>query len=85
MNNNPNPKTSTSQCARIYKYLLEGKTIDPIIAKDLFRCGRLTARIDVLEIKRGFETIRGWIKYSGRNYRTYHLPELYLMEYHKIK
>ena len=51
MNDNPNPKSSASQCARIKNYLLQGNKIDQEKALNMFGCFRLASRIHDLRRK----------------------------------
>lgn len=45
MNNNPNEKSSNSQCAQMLSYLQSGKTFTTLDALYLFNCIRCSARI----------------------------------------
>jgi len=72
MNNNPNPKSSASQCARIYKYLLEGKTISNGDAYFFFECNRLAARIYDIKMKHNVEINSRFVEtMSGKRVKEY--------------
>lgn len=51
MNENANPVSSESQCRRILKHLLAGRTVTPLEALKKFKSLRLAARISDLKDK----------------------------------
>ena len=71
MNDNPNTKSSASQCAMIKDWLEQGNTIDGMTALDLFGCFRLPSRIHDLR-ERGMTITDRWkTTASGKRVKEY--------------
>ena len=66
-NINPNSKSSRSQAARIAEYLLEGNTITPIEALEMFGSFRLGARIADVEKLTGIRPQRRLVQVRNRS------------------
>ncbi len=66
-NNNDNPETTASQTSRILSYMLEGHSITPLEALDLFGCFRLGARIKDIEKHLGYAPKRDRVQVKNRD------------------
>lgn len=77
MNDNPNPKSSASQCKQILAWLQEGKTLTSIQALTQFECFRLASRVHDLR-QRGIDICKRMVKNpnNGKRYAEYYInPE----------
>lgn len=69
MNDNPNPKSSASQCKLIEQWLLDGHSITQLDALNLFGCFRLASRIHDLR-KQGMNITATKIQTPSGKYIT---------------
>lgn len=60
-NDNPNIKTSSSQCAAIRQFLERGNSLTALQALNHFGCARLASRIDELR-KAGMKIETIWLR-----------------------
>lgn len=75
INENPNPKSSATQCAQIKDWLLQGNKLTSLEALNLFGCMRLASRIhDLREKGLNIHTERIQVP-SGKYVTQYSIPE----------
>ena len=77
MNENPNPKSSASQCKQILAWLQVGKTLTSIQALTQFGCFRLASKLHDLR-QRGIDICKRMVKNpnNGKRYAEYYInPE----------
>lgn len=72
-NINPNPTSSSSQKSKILAYLLDGNSITPLEALELFGSFRLGARIADIKAD-GYDVKSEYVKLpNGKQVKRYHL------------
>lgn len=74
MNDNPNIKSSESQCQKIHEWLKQGHTLTSIQALTKFGCFRLASRINDLK-QRGIAICKRMVKNpeTGKHYAEYYI------------
>lgn len=74
VNENPNEKSSRSQCAMILDWLQRGFSLTQMQALDKFGCMRLASRIDQLR-NRGYNIKTNMVRneFTGKKYADYTL------------
>jgi hypothetical protein len=72
MNDNPNPKSSASQCKQILAWLQQGNTLTSIQALNKFGCFRLASRVNDLK-RSGIDVCKRTVKNpdNGKRYAEY--------------
>lgn len=78
LNENPNEKSSRSQTARIAKYLLDGHSITPIEALEMFGSFRLGARIADVEKLTGIRPQRRLVQVTNREGKVVRVAQYWI-------
>ena len=76
-NDNPNIKTSSSQCAAIRQFLERGNSLTALQALNHFGCARLASRIDELR-QAGMNIETHWLQVQNRQGKRVRVAEYWL-------
>lgn len=77
-NVNDNERVCMSQTALIFSHMLDGKSITPIDALDLYGCFRLSARIKDIEKQYGFTAKRERVQVKNREGKDVYVTKYWI-------